>query len=368
MWRLSALVIFCITTVSALCPKDCHCPPDADRCAAGVGLIVDGCGCCKVCARQLFQDCSKTRPCDHTKGLVCHIGGGYGPAKGICRAKTDGRTCEYNNKIHQNGEIFRPNCKHQCTCMDGAVGCVSLCPHELTLPKQVCANPSRGKLGRQCCERLVCQEESNKSESSVAKKRKTKHSKDSRPSENDLANSKELDHVWREFKSLPDFGSRLMGHMLSGRVKCVPKTTAWSPCSKSCGTGLSTRAANSNPQCKLVKETRLCEVRPCSQIAFHRLKKGQRCKRTEKASRPVKLTYAGCRSLKKVQLRYCGSCIDGRCCSPHRTQTSSVRFRCRNGRISSRMVMMIESCKCNLNCPSSNTRAATPCRVLNDTS
>lgn len=71
--------------VSASCPKDCRCLPDTPRCAAGVSLMIDGCGCCKVCARQLFEDCSKTQPCDHTKGLECNFGGVYGSAKGICR-------------------------------------------------------------------------------------------------------------------------------------------------------------------------------------------------------------------------------------------------------------------------------------------
>lgn len=83
--------------------------------------------------------------------------------------------------------------------------------------------------------------------------------------------------------------------------------------------------------------------------------KGQKCTNTEKASRPLKLSHAGCRSLEKFQPRYCGSCLDGRCCRPHRTQTSPVQFRCRNGEIISRMVMSIESCKCDLNCSEKTT-------------
>lgn len=71
--------------VSAKCPKECRCPPTDLSCAAGVSVIPDSCVCCKVCARQLFEDCSKTRPCDHTKGLECNFGGGFDFATGICR-------------------------------------------------------------------------------------------------------------------------------------------------------------------------------------------------------------------------------------------------------------------------------------------
>lgn len=74
-----------LSQVSALCPKDCWCPPDNPRCAADVALMLDGCGCCKVCGQQLFEDCSKTQPCDHTKGLECNFGGGSESVKGICR-------------------------------------------------------------------------------------------------------------------------------------------------------------------------------------------------------------------------------------------------------------------------------------------
>lgn len=366
MRKVCAFVILCVTLVSASCPKDCPCPPDSPRCAAGVSLMLDGCGCCKVCARQLFEDCSETQPCDHTKGLECNFGGGYGSAKGICRAKSDGRTCEYNNKIYQNGEIFRPNCKHQCTCMDGAVGCVSLCPHEFALPKLGCTKPRRVKVPGRCCEQLVCPEE-EKTESPAVKKHRKKLSKDSRLFEDAPTNNNELAPVWQ--KSLPAFRSQQMSHMLVSGVECVSQTTAWSPCSKSCGTGVSTRVTNSNTQCKPVKETRICEVRPCSQMSLTRFKilqKDQKCDQTQKASRPVKLTHAGCRSLKKFQPRYCGSCSDGRCCRPERTQTSPVHFLCRNGEIVSRMVMMIKSCKCDSICLGSSEKRATNFRLYND--
>lgn len=77
-------------------------------------------------------------------------------------AKSEGRPCEYNSRIYQNGESFQPNCKHQCTCIDGAVGCIPLCPQELSLPTLGCANPRLVKVPGQCCEEWVCNDRKTK--------------------------------------------------------------------------------------------------------------------------------------------------------------------------------------------------------------
>ncbi|PIO14240.1 hypothetical protein AB205_0165590, partial [Aquarana catesbeiana] len=44
---------------------------------------------------------------------------------------------------------------------------------------------------------------------------------------------------------------------------CITQTTPWSPCSKTCGMGISTRISNDNDKCKLHTESRLCNLRPC---------------------------------------------------------------------------------------------------------
>lgn len=71
--------------VMASCPAVCDCPAETLICPPGVSLVPDGCGCCKVCAAQLNQDCSTVKPCDHHKGLECNYGNDVTVAWGICR-------------------------------------------------------------------------------------------------------------------------------------------------------------------------------------------------------------------------------------------------------------------------------------------
>uniref|UniRef100_A0A8C5SLJ7 IGFBP N-terminal domain-containing protein n=1 Tax=Laticauda laticaudata TaxID=8630 RepID=A0A8C5SLJ7_LATLA len=56
---------------SQACSYPCQCPSQAPLCPLGNSLLLDGCGCCRVCSRQLGELCSWQDPCDHHKGLYC---------------------------------------------------------------------------------------------------------------------------------------------------------------------------------------------------------------------------------------------------------------------------------------------------------
>lgn len=104
-------------------------------------------------------------------------------------------------------------------------------------------------------------------------------------------------------------------------------------------------------------ETQACPVHQYFVLILFLFSSHQhKCNRIAKASRPVTLTYAGCSSVKKFHSRYCGSCLDGRCCTPQQTQTVAVRFRCEDGDTFSKDVMVIESCSCDFNCSHNNEK------------
>lgn len=66
----------------------------------------------------------------------------------------------------------------------------------------------------------------------------------------------------------PDLVGSPSGPPSSGAPSyCINWASDWSPCSRSCGPGVSTRSTNRNRACRLQTETRLCQVRPCRALA-----------------------------------------------------------------------------------------------------
>ncbi|XP_063048458.1 CCN family member 1 isoform X2 [Engraulis encrasicolus] len=383
-----AFVMAIIATVRAGCPAVCECPGGRPSCPPGVSMVPDGCGCCKVCASQLNQDCHATQPCDHHKGLECNYGNDVGSTHGICRAKLEGRSCEYNGRMYQNGENFRAGCKHQCTCVDGAVGCVPLCPTHLPVASPSCPAPRLVKVPGQCCLSVDCHKSSSLLPPVFRRpqpppflyphlqpypvepypvdpypKHYFKHFHH-KANKDTLSNELLQEGAGKRWdKPRGPKTQHLAAWKQDGTKQCVVQTTSWSQCSRSCGMGVSSRVTNNNAQCKLVKETRLCNIRPCSSMAVP-IKKGRKCSRTQKAPEPLRLHYAGCRSARLYRPNYCGVCRDGRCCSPRRTRTASVRFSCPDGERFERSVMFVQSCKCSEECSHLNEAALPPQRWL----
>nr|XP_039253871.1 CCN family member 2-like [Styela clava] len=288
--------------------RECSCPP-TPRCEPGVSLITDGCGCCKICAGQLGEKCNRRRVCDHHKGLHCDEN------TGTCKARP-GRSCHVANKWYANGALFSPTCRITCSCIDGDLGCVSKCK---PAPPS-CAYPRLIRSSGNCCGHWRCS---------------------SHPTE-----------AARGGKTSAIF---------SPATSCMIQTTEWSPCTKTCGFGVSERITNDNDKCKLTKETRLCIVRPCKGNTSPRKPK-RSCRKTLRHSKRVRYSISGCLTTKSYRPRYCGTCRhSGKCCKPQMTKTVEMDFRCENNPLSvvkspsntyimKRKMMVILSCVCGDYC------------------
>uniref|UniRef100_A0A8C1US88 Cellular communication network factor 4a n=1 Tax=Cyprinus carpio TaxID=7962 RepID=A0A8C1US88_CYPCA len=300
------------------CQWPCKCPKTPPTCLPGVSLIMDGCDCCRACAKQLGEVCNEKENCDHHRGLYCDYSADTPRyEKGVC-AYLQGTGCEHNGVIFHNGQSFQPNCKYQCLCVNGVIGCVSLC-NESQPPRVWCQNPWRVKIPGRCCEQWICDES--------RRGRKT-------PPRHTMAALSSVKDNWHK--------------------NCVSQTTSWSPCSKTCDQGISLRITNNNKQCQMVKESRLCNIRPCKVDITKHIKPGKKCLNIYREEKPHNFTISGCTSTNTYWPTYCGVCIDERCCIPYKSKTVEVNFQCPNGSGFSWQVMWINACFCNLSCKNPN--------------
>uniref|UniRef100_A0A8C6M034 Cellular communication network factor 1, like 2 n=1 Tax=Nothobranchius furzeri TaxID=105023 RepID=A0A8C6M034_NOTFU len=235
----------------------------------------------------------------------------------LLTAKAHGMPCAFSGHIYQHGEDFQHVCQHKCTCVNGVVGCMPLCPYQLPLPRWRCLRPRLARPKGGCCEEWVCDDDNHISE--------------------DL---KELYSVL----SLPEAASLPMSDVFL-EPHCSLQITEWTPCSATCGMGISSRVTNNNPDCRLVRESRLCQIQQCG---FH-LPVGKKCQRTVRPQEAVRVSFAGCATAQRYRPRTCGGCTDGRCCTPSSSRTVRLRFKCPDGE-SFYYIMWIQSCHCSRSC------------------
>ncbi|XP_055143092.1 CCN family member 3 [Symphalangus syndactylus] len=324
---LTFLLLHLLGQVAATqrCPPQCpgQCPVTPPTCAPGVRAVLDGCSCCLVCARQRGESCSDLEPCDESSGLYCDRSADPSNQTGICMV-VEGDNCVFDGVIYRSGEKFQPSCKFQCTCRDGQIGCVPRCQLDVLLPEPNCPAPRKVEVPGECCEKWICG-----------------------PDEEDSLGGLTLAAYRPE--------ATLGVEVSDSSVNCIEQTTEWTACSKSCGMGFSTRVTNRNRQCEMLKQTRLCMVRPCEQEPEQPTdKKGKKCLRTKKSLKAIHLQFKNCTSLHTYKPRFCGVCSDGRCCTPHNTKTIQAEFQCSPGQIVKKPVMVIGTCTCHTNCPKNN--------------
>nr|XP_056701247.1 CCN family member 5 [Euleptes europaea] len=212
-----------------LCQTPCYCPWLPPRCPPGSPLVLDGCGCCNICARRLGEPCDYLRVCDQSQGLVCDSSTApAGRGGGTCNYEEGDDSCEVNGKIYQDGEAFQPNCKLRCQCSGGGVTCIPLCSEDVRLPTPDCPHPRRVEVPGKCCPEWVCdRQERQVFQDAMAAQR------------------------------LPGAAS------VAFPFPCQEWSSAWSACSTTCNVGISTRVSNQNVYCRLETQRRLCFLRPC---------------------------------------------------------------------------------------------------------
>ncbi|XP_049432813.1 CCN family member 5-like [Epinephelus fuscoguttatus] len=337
---LCSLLLCIITQVwCQLCTGPCQCPPTVLRCPVGVPLMFDSCGCCQVCARQEGEACTDRLPCDTHRGLQCDYSASFPGGPGQCVGRNE-LGCEMNGRRLEEGQVFQPSCAQLCHCLGGGVTCVPLCSDDLQRPTDRCPSPQLVRLPGRCCKEWVCDGLDN--------------SISSNPSTAEQARQDN-----RGGLPNPAFGSV---------SNCIERTSDWSPCSHSCGPGVSARTTNRNWACRLQTETRLCQVRPCQTLlpGLRRLQLGSGvCESSYISPLSIQLEHQGCWSTRAYHPRFCAfTCLEGRCCSPSHTRTVQMVFRCPQGMLTLQQVMMIESCSCSISycrqSPATAARSALP--------
>ncbi|XP_077394542.1 cellular communication network factor 6 isoform X2 [Festucalex cinctus] len=104
------------------CQWPCRCG-QIPQCTPGVSSVLDGCGCCKSCAKQFGDPCNERDVCDLHKGMYCDFSADQPRFEiGVC-AYLMASGCDLNGAHYENGEAFQASPLYKCTCIAGAIGC-----------------------------------------------------------------------------------------------------------------------------------------------------------------------------------------------------------------------------------------------------
>ncbi|XP_062324335.1 cellular communication network factor 6 isoform X1 [Osmerus eperlanus] len=292
-------------------PCKCRAKP---QCAPGVSSVLDGCGCCKSCARQVGDACNERDVCDPHKSMYCDFSADKPRFEvGVC-AYMMAVGCDLNGAHYDNGQAFQPSPLYKCTCIAGAIGCTPAFvqkPAGLQGPAPLMGSMPTG----------------------------LRSSQDPRKNQQDTS-----------YIAMPAYRDP----PLAWKKNCLIQTTPWSPCSKTCGLGISIRVNNDNGKCEMRKDRRLCLLRPCQQSQLKAMKgkipKGKTCRPKFQAKKAEKLTLSGCTSIRKYRPTYCGVCKDKRCCVPNKASMVTVSFSCKGGTNVRWKMQWITSCVCQKKC------------------
>ncbi|NWR48567.1 WISP2 protein, partial [Regulus satrapa] len=213
-----------------LCRRPCYCPWVPPRCPRGSPLVLDGCGCCKICARRLGEPCDFLHVCDQSQGLVCDYSSASAGTGGTCNCEhsvpifpTDTPTLQPSTQPSSSQDLtwLQASCSTTRECLDGGFTCIPLCQEDVRLPTPDCPYPRRVEIPGKCCPEWICEAPDQ--------------------------------HLLRDARAV----SPLLRH------PCQEWGTEWSACSATCGLGFATRVSNQNRQCRLETQRRLCMARPC---------------------------------------------------------------------------------------------------------